>query len=303
MKKRFVFLGSATLLSLFLFSCKSEPPPPVQVQGSVVIRSMVDGGSNQHPEGVLIEVRSASGKRLAETRTNRIGWFQVAAPGAAVGDELRVRATYLDPETGLELRLAKRVTVSKDRYAYVPQISFADPSDIELQKHQDSWLDAFGNVKIEDSEGRFAHVWAHAFDPEFDRPFFPGNYRDADGNKILSNGFLFVTAKDPSGQQVAVLDRPITVYFNIPNTHRYYLRDISPENGLYEVPMYLFDEERDVWVRRGTGVVVNASFQPVPESDEERVRTDPNYGKLFVKFRADHFSTWNVDHPLPPCNQ
>jgi len=301
MHKR-VLLIPVLLLSLLAYS-QTESPPPVQVQGSVVVRGSGPEDHDRYPEGALIVVLSASGERLAEARTNRVGWFQVAAPGAAVGDELRVRATYLDPETGLELRLAKRVRVAKDRYAYVFPMALPEPKDAELRRDQGVWYDATGKVKVEDPEGRFVAVWARAFDPEFDRPFFPGNYRDADGNKIKSNGFLFVTARDASGLQVTALEEPVTVYFSIPNTHRYYLRDITPGNGHYEVPMYFFDEARDAWVRQGTGVVVDAEHQPIPESDEKRVRTDPHYGKLFVRFQADRFFMWTVAHPLRPCKR
>ncbi len=299
--KSFVLLVPAALL--LLLSCRSEPPPPVQVQGSVVILSFNALVPDRYPQGVAVQVLSERGELLGETQTNEVGQYQAAIADAKAGDELRVRVEYLDAETQLALKAAKRVKVGEDRYAYVPQMILADPGSTELERYQGSWYDAAGDVEIKDPHGRFSRVWARAFDPEFDRPFFPGNYRDADGNKIVSNGFLYVTAQDALGQQVTSLDEPVTVYFYIPNTHRYYLRDVIPGNGLYEVPMYLYDEEQDTWVRRGTGVVVDADYQPVPESDEEQVTTDPNYGELFVKFQADHFSVWNVDHPLPPCSQ
>jgi hypothetical protein len=217
-----------------------------------------------------------------------------------VGEELRVRVAYTDPDTQLTLRAAKRARVNEDRYAYAALL-LVDTSESELEHDQGSWLDVEGHVLVEDPERRFDRVWARAFDPEFDRDFFPGNDRDADGHKIISNGFLFVTAQDASGRQISELSEPVTVYFDVPVTHRYYLRDINPGNGLYEVPMYLYDPDQDLWVRRGTGVLVNASRQPIPEDDEAQVTTDPYYGDVFVRFEADHFSTWNVDHPLPPC--
>ncbi len=288
---------------LAFMACRSEPLPPVQVQGGVVIRGLSSLAPDRYPEGVAVQVLSDRGELLGESQTNQVGQYQVAIADANVGDELRVRVEYADIETQLVLKAAKRVKVNKDRYAYVPQMVLADPGDAELERYQDTWYDASGEVMVEDPQGRFSRVWARAFDPEFDRPFFPGNYRDADGNKIISIGFLFVTAQDASGQQVTTLDEPLTVYFSIPNTHRYYLRDVTPGNGLYEVPMYLYDEERDTWVRKGTGVVVDVDYQPVPESDEEWITTYGDYGDLFVKFQADHFSTWNVDFPLPPCSQ
>jgi len=284
-------------------ACRSEPLPPVQVQGWVVIRSIDPLASDRYPEGAAVQVLSDRGELLGESQTNQVGQYQVAIADANVGDELRVRVEYADSETQLVLKAAKRVKVNEDRYAYVPQMVLTDPGDAELEKYQDTWYDASGEVMVEDPQGRFSRVWARAFDPEFDRPFFPGNYRDADGNKIISIGFLFVTAQDASGQLVTILDEPLTVYFSIPNTHRYYLRDVTPGNGLYEVPMYLYDEGQDTWVRKGTGVLVDFYYQPVPESDEQQITTDPYYGDLFVKFQADHFSTWNVDYPLPPCSR
>lgn len=286
-----------------LFACRSEPPPPVQVQGSLVIRGLDFQAPDRYPEGVTVKVLSEQGEMLGEATTNQVGQYQVSVADANVGDELRVRVEYVDPDAKLTLKSAKRVKVNQDRYAYVPQMVLVDPGSTELERYQGSWYDSAGDVKIEDPQGRFSRVWARAFDPEFDRSFFPGNYRDADGNKIISNGFLFATAQDASGQQVTSLGEPVTVYFYIPNTHRYYLRDVIPGNGTYDVPMYLYDEERDTWVRKGTGVVVDADYQPVPEFDEARITTDVNYGDLFVRFQADHFSTWNVDHPLPPCSQ
>ncbi|WP_287408943.1 hypothetical protein [Oceanithermus sp.] len=267
----------------------------------MVVRSFDLRTPDQYPEGALVQVMTTDGKLLGETQTDHVGQYLLSIEDADVGDELRVKVTYSDPEAQLTLGAAKRANIGEDRYAFVPTLVLVNPAQTELEYSQGSWSDDLGDVEIEDPQGRFSRVWARAFDPEFDRPFFPGNYRDAEGNKIISNGFLFATAQDANGQQVTSIDEPVTVYFYIPTTHRYYLRDISPGNGLYEVPMYLYDEEQDTWVRRGTGLVVDADYQPIPESDEDQVTTDPDYGELFVKFEADHFSTWNVDHPLPPC--
>ena len=267
----------------------------------MVVRSFDLRTPDQYPEGALVQVLTTDGKLLGETQADHVGQYLLSIEDVEVGDELSVKVAYSDPEAQLTLRAAKRAKIGEGRYAFVPTLVLANPAQSELEYRQGSWSDDFSDVEIEDPQGRFSRVWAHAFDPEFDRPFFPGNYRDAEGNKIISNGFLFATAQDANGQQVTSIDEPVTVYFYIPTTHRYYLRDISPSNGLYEVPMYLYDEEQDKWVRRGTGLVVDADYQPIPESDEDQVTTDPDYGELFVKFEADHFSVWNVDHPLPPC--
>jgi len=301
--KWFVLILIVVVLAFTACHSESLPPVQVQVQGSVVIRGIDSLASDRYPEGVAVRVLSDRGELLGEAQTNRVGQYQVAIADANVGDELLVRVEYVDAGTQLVLKAAKRAKVNKDRHAYVPQMVLVDPGDAELERYQDTWYDSSGDVTVEDPQNRFSHIWARAFDPEFDRPFFPGNYRDADGNKIISNGFLFITAQDASGQQVTALDEPVTVYFYIPNTHRFYLVDITPDNGLYEVPMYLYDEVRDTWVRKGTGVLVDFYHQPVPESDEQQITTDPYYGDLFVKFQADHFSTWNVDYPLPPCNR
>jgi len=290
-------------LGILTTACHDDTPIPVQIQGTVVIESFDPDQYFIYPEGTTIEVLSAAGEFLGKTQTNRIGQYQLNIEGVNPGDELRVRASYADPKTKLTLSTAKRAQVNKERIAYVPQLTFVYPEGSELTRYQNSWHDESGNVQIEDPDGRFSRVWARAFDPEFDRPFFPGDYRDADGIKIISNGFLFVSAQDASGKQVTSLVEPVTTYFYIPTTHRYYLRDVTPNNGLYEVPMYLYNEAQDTWVRRGTGVVVDAGYQPVPESDEEQITTDPNYGRLFVMFKADHFSIWNIDHQLPPCKQ
>jgi len=289
------------IITIALSTFSSGIPAGTQVAGMVMVRPADPRSYDIRPEGLTVEVLSESGELLGQATTGKVGQYLLSLTGIETGDELRVRTkTVID---GLELTASKRVRVTDISFVGVPDLVFVDPSDGELSRNGSSWIDPDGNVEVVDPAGQLGKVWARAFDPERDRAFFPGNYRDADGNKIISNGFLFVTAQDTNGQQVTSLDEPVTVYFSIPTIHRYYLRDISPGNGLYEVPMYVYDEEQDTWVRRGTGLVVDASYQPIPESDEDRVTTDPGYDDLFVKFETNRVSTWNVGHPLPPCSR
>ena len=289
------------LIAIALSICSSGIPTRAQITGMVMIRPADPRSYDTRPEGLTVEVLSESGELLGQATTGKVGQYLLSLTGIETGDELRVRTkTAID---GLELTASKRVRVTDISFVGVPDLVLVDPSDGELSRNGSSWIDPDGNVEVVDPSGQLGKVWARALDPERDRAFFPGNYRDADGNKIISNGFLFVAAKDANGQQVTSLDEPLTVYFSIPPIHRYYLRDINPGNGLYEVPMYIYDEEQDTWVRRGKGLVVDASYEPVPESEEDLVTTDPDYGDLFVKFEANRFSMWNIGHLLPPCIQ
>jgi len=297
MVKRLLLLA---VLSFLFSGCDSGPqrPQAVRVYGTVAVRTPGQPGEI-NPEGAPVEVLDESGNLLAKTTTRALGYYWVELKDVQPGDRLLVRTRLTIKD--LELTAAKKVRVPEPRVVTVPDLVLVNPAGVELAYDGGAWRDEAGEVEVLDPDRRFSRVWAEAFDPVFERAFWPGDDRDAEGNRIISNGFLFITATDAAGRQVGALDEPVTVYFNVPVTHRYYLRDVTPDNGRYEVPMYRYDEERETWVRQGLGLLVDGDRQPIPESDEARVTTDEHYGVILVGFSADHFSTWNVDHPLPPC--
>ncbi|XOB98134.1 hypothetical protein ACMC9I_09475 [Deinococcota bacterium DY0809b] len=269
---------------------------PVKVGGMVVVRAADPMADDIRPEGAWVEVLSDDGRLLARTATGRVGQYGLTLENAAPGDELYVRARL--KVAGVGLTTGRRVGVDERGYAYVPDLSFVNLSDAELSWSGSSWRSEAGEVEIRAPAGSFAQVWARALDPEFDRAFFPGRYKDADGYRSL--GFLFVAARGDSVQGMGPLVEPVTVFFVLPSTHRYYLRDARPGNGSYDVPMYFFDEDRGIWVQGTLGVLLDAERRPVPETEEARVTADLT-GRYYVRFQAARLSLWNARGKLPPC--
>lgn len=251
----------------------------VKVGGMVVVRAADPMADDLRPEGAWVEVISEDGRFLARTTTGRVGQYRLTLENAAPGDELYVRARL--KVAGVVLTAGRRVGVDERGNAYVPDLVFVNLGDAELSWSGSSWRNETGEVEVRAPAGSFAQVWARALDPEFDRAFFPGRYEDADGYRSL--GFLFVAARGDSVQGMGPLVEPVTVYFTLPSTHRYYLRDAQPGNGSYGVPMYFFDEDRGIWVQGTVGVLLDAERRPVPETGEARVIADLT-GRYYVRF-------------------
>lgn len=283
---------------LIVAGLASAASGPVKVGGMVVVRAADPGADDLRPEGACVEVFSSDGRFLARTATGRVGQYALTLEDASPGDELYIRAKLTVAE--VELTTGRRAKVNERGNVYVPDLVFVNLNDAELSRSGVSWHSKTGDVEIRASAGSFERVWARALDPEFDRAFFPGRYQDADGYRSL--GFLFVAARGASVQGMGPLAEPVTVFFALPSTHRYYLRDIRPGNGSYDVPMYYFDEDRGVWAQGPMGVLVDAEHRTVPETEAARVTADRS-GRYFVRFQAARFSYWNARGKLPPCPQ
>jgi len=290
------------LSAVVLFSCRGTPQTLI-VQGLVLIRSPESSPlDTQYPNGLTVNIYDADGHQLAVGVTDENGRFSVELTGIKPGEELHFDTSVILEGIRTQQSVYAKAPIPPEGEWIIPAIAFLDHSKNKLFPSDAGWTDTEGKVLILDEAGQFSEVSARAFDPELERAFFPGPFRNSEGTGLVSSAFLHIVAKDEAGMQVKALSSPITIYFDVPYTHRYYLKDVIPGNGSYDVPMYLYDEETAIWMRRGTGVLVDEYKNPLPEEAERQVRSDPHFGKVYVKFQADHLSVWNLDHELPPCS-
>ncbi len=137
------------------------------------------------------------------------------------------------------------------------------------------------------------------FNPVTEAEAFPGDFSDSEGNLLLSGVFSVVELEDESGERVSDLDDPADLTMRFPRDTWNIVRDMESGNDQIDVPMYSFDEVRGEWIRDGDGVLIDSDRQIIPESELQAIR-DKNFpGVIYARAAVDHFSTWNVDWPVP----
>jgi len=140
-------------------------------------------------------------------------------------------------------------------------------------------------------------AYTRRYDPSLDRSKFPGSFTDTAQNLLISSGFTEVDLRDASGKHVSKLSSPVTVRFQTDPTSWPNLRDLSPDSGRIEVPMYSFDETRGDWVSEPRGELQDGDGGPIDEADFSSIQDGSYPDPVFVSFDTAHFSTFNCDAP------
>lgn len=159
---------------------------------------------------------------------------------------------------------------------------------------------AGGAVKISGfPEGTgIARAFAKAHDPELESGLFPGAFADDNDNLLISAGFTEIDLRDAAGNQVSVMPSPVSVRFEANRNSWASLRDLAPDSGVIEVPMYSFDEVSGEWVTEADGELQEADGATIDESEFESIQSGTRVDPVFVAFETTHFSTFNCDAPI-----
>jgi len=163
----------------------------------------------------------------------------------------------------------------------------------------DGCMAADGSVQISGFPGGTGidRAYARRYDPSRDRSKFPGSFTDSAQNLLISSGFTEVDLRDASGKHVSRLSSPVNVRFQTDAQSWPSLRDLSPDSGRIEVPMYSFDEARGEWVSEPRGELVDAAGAAIDEADFTSIQDGSYPDRVFVSFETKHFSTFNCDAP------
>jgi hypothetical protein len=157
-----------------------------------------------------------------------------------------------------------------------------------------------GSVRISGFPGGTGidRAYSRAYDPRADGPSFPGAFADDDDNLLISSGFAEINLHDSSGNPVTRLSSPVDVRFESKPDSWAALRDLEPDSGLIEVPMYSFDEASGEWVSEAPGQLETASGVAIEEASFPSILDGSYDEKVYVSFRTSHFSTFNCDAPV-----
>jgi hypothetical protein len=157
-----------------------------------------------------------------------------------------------------------------------------------------------GSVRISGFPGGTGidRVYARAYDPLGDGPSFPGAFTDDDDNLLISGGFTEINLHDSSGKAVTRLSSPVDVRFESKRPSWPALRDLEPDSGTIEVPMYSFDEGSGEWVSEAPGELQTPGGSPIDEAEFASILDGSYDDPVYVAFRTDHFSTFNCDAPI-----
>ncbi|HEY8944953.1 MAG TPA: hypothetical protein VIM73_11860, partial [Polyangiaceae bacterium] len=145
---------------------------------------------------------------------------------------------------------------------------------------------------------KIARAFARAYDPAEDGAMFPGTFSDSAGNLLISSGFAEINLHDSAGMKVTSVSSPVTVRFEARPASWAALRDLEPDSGRIEVPMYSFDEGTAEWVTEQSGELQNEDGTPIPEEAFESIQDGSYAGNVFIVFQTTHFSTFNCDAPV-----
>lgn len=157
-----------------------------------------------------------------------------------------------------------------------------------------------GSVRISGFPGGTGidRAYARAYDPLADGPSFPGSFTDDDDNLLISGGFAEINLHDSSGKAVTRLSSPVDVRFESKRDSWSSLRDLEPDSGTIEVPMYSFDEGSGEWVSEAPGELQTPGGSPIEEAEFTSILEGSYDDPVYVAFRTNHFSTFNCDAPI-----
>lgn len=157
-----------------------------------------------------------------------------------------------------------------------------------------------GSVRISGFPGGTGidRAYARAYEPLADGPSFPGAFTDDDDNLLISGGFTEINLHDSSGKAVTRLSSPVDVRFESKRDAWPALRDLEPDSGSVEVPMYSFDEGSGEWVSEAPGELQTPGGSPIDEAEFSAILDGSYEDPVYVAFRTDHFSTFNCDAPI-----
>lgn len=269
--------------------------PALTIHGTMFAKS--DGGGQPSP------LRSAD----VRAHVDRDGDGRIAQEERAetTSDDEGIYSVGIDAEKG------QRVVIQFSRQGYTP-VHRAALVETEGSMQFDATLSRIeplectaGRCAVEDQslsiEGLPENFRGsgRTFNPVTEAEAFPGDFSDSEGNLLLSGVFSVVELENESGERVSDLDDPADLTMRFPRDTWNIVRDMESGNDQIDVPMYSFDEVRGEWLRDGDGLLVDSDYQIIPETELDAIRSKNFPGVIYARATVDHFSTWNVDWPVP----
>ena len=278
---RFLFLAS---LAALVPACQqtSTEPPTRHLRGAVFEATEYPSGLIYYPTEANLTAYDANGHVLASSEAE--GFFDLEING--IRPRERVLVVAEKSYGALTVRNETWTTVPEQGDSIqVPDLALLPPDLGELYPGPEEWTSFDGAVAVaaDSVPGNVVRIQALALDPERDRALFPGDFSEARGYELASAGFLQIRMYDAAGNQVQSGSAPAKVRFKLSQGQAGFLFDLRPGSGVYEVPLYVYDEGASTWVRVGEGRLVDEDGQPIPETAEDAILDGAYPGPLYIE--------------------
>jgi len=145
---------------------------------------------------------------------------------------------------------------------------------------------------------KVARAFARAYDPAEDGGLFPGSFSDSNDNLLISSGFAEINLHDSAGKPITSVSSPVSVRMEARPASWASLRDLQPDSGRIEVPMYSFDESIADWVAEEDGELQREDGTAIEEEQFASIQDGSYAGPVYIAFKTSHFSTFNCDAPV-----
>jgi len=155
-----------------------------------------------------------------------------------------------------------------------------------------------GSVVISNIPDTIDQLFAHSYDPDLAPDAFPGgSFVEMTNVPLNSSGFIWLGAVNTAGRQMHRLGEVVTIRQKIPPSQWADLEDITSNTDRIEIPIYLYNENMQMWEQLDqVGWLEDSEGTILPEDAQILVLDGTYENELFATFTTDHFSWMNVDY-------
>jgi hypothetical protein len=168
-------------------------------------------------------------------------------------------------------------------------------SEVVLQNGAGQTQD--GTVRIEGMPAEVTSLFARSYDPNTTPEAFPGEFRELGSVPLNSSVFAWIEALDANSNVVTNLSQMATIRVQIAPTQWADLEDITTGTDRIELPIYLFNEDLNMWEQRPeVGWIEDERGTVLPEDAQSVILDGSFQGNLFATFPTNHLTWFNVDY-------
>lgn len=154
-----------------------------------------------------------------------------------------------------------------------------------------------GSIQVEGLPAEVDRFFALSFDPEVNPEAFPGEFAEMGAIPLNSSVFAWMEGLDSEGNPVQDLSQAATIRSRVPQSQWSDLEDINLGTDRIEIPIYIYNENIEMWEERAEVGWLEDEFGTVLPEDAQPTILDGTFsGEIFATYITDHFSWMNVDY-------
>lgn len=155
-----------------------------------------------------------------------------------------------------------------------------------------------GSIQIEGLPTEVDRFFATSYDPEVNSEAFPGEFTEMAEISLNASVFAWMEGLDAQGNPVQDLSLAATIRTRVPLSQWSDLSDINVGTDRIEIPIYLYNEDIDMWEQKAeVGWLEDEYGTVLPEDAQPTILNGTFSGEIFATYATEHFSWMNVDYP------